>query len=237
MTTYRIRWTSLPRSPYNTIFSFVWHGVLPGYDKPTMESIRTKRKIDPQLLIAIGLMVISAGALSVSFRQAWLMGKQTEILLEQTRSGAWPYLDLQLYKGTSQQGIEKYKIIVENKGLGPAVIEGVKIYYDETPARDWSDFMKKAGVADSLASTMSFENISNSVISEKEEVVVFDISMNPPVMDWLFERADRIEIEICYKSIFGDHWVARRKGFKTDVEERVNTKVDEYRLQGVMFAQ
>ena len=55
-----------------------------------------KKKIDPQLLIAIGVLIASFSALFVSIRQASIMNEQTNILLKQTKSNSWPYLNINL---------------------------------------------------------------------------------------------------------------------------------------------
>ncbi|WP_159099221.1 hypothetical protein [Aquimarina spinulae] len=44
-----------------------------------------KKKFDSQMLLAIAVLIISGAALIVSMRQASIMNKQTDILLEQIK--------------------------------------------------------------------------------------------------------------------------------------------------------
>ena len=67
----------------------------------------SKRKIDPQLLIAIGVMLISLSALVVSIRQSSIMNKQTEVLLQQTKSSAWPHLEVEMGKSMIEGGFSQ----------------------------------------------------------------------------------------------------------------------------------
>ena len=61
------------------------------------------KKIDPNLVIAVGVLISSFAALFVYVRQARIMSEQsnilleqTSILLEQTKASTWPHLSIEL---------------------------------------------------------------------------------------------------------------------------------------------
>jgi hypothetical protein len=185
-----------------------------------------RKRVNPQLIIAIGVLLTSFGALFVSIRQASIMNKQTEILLQQTKSGAWPYLHISLYRGFNMQGeINTYQINVVNKGTGPAIIEGVRVLYDGKTARNWEDFYSLIQVPDSIVRAHTNSLIYNQVISANEQALLIDLSQNKPLMDWVFMHGDKFTIEICYKSVFDEYWKSERKGIKTNLEVANHEKI------------
>lgn len=187
---------------------------------------KKRNKVDSQLLIAIGVMIISLSALFVSIHQADIMNKQTDVLLQQTKASAWPHLEIELDKSESREGVTLFKIHVQNKGTGPAIIEGVRVSYDGDLTQDWGQFFQLAQVPDSIPSRMSNDKLDNSVLSANEDFMFVDLTINEPLMRWIYVRADKIKIDICYKSVFDEHWLISRSGFQTNVEITERQSVD-----------
>ena len=189
------------------------------------------KKIDPNLLIAVGVLFASFGALFVYIRQASIMSEQTKILLEQTKANAWPHLSIELYRGHSAKGLNIYKIEIRNKGTGPAIMEQTRITYDNTHVENWEEFHQRMLVPDSIDISYSNRNISGRVLSSNEGLVLVDWSNsdenshNTSLMEFIYQRADKISIEICYKSIHGDAWTVKREGFRSDLE--INERIRE----------
>jgi len=59
---------------------------------PKKRSNPTKKAylLNPQLVVAVAVVIISLCALFVSFMQARIMNKQYEIMQEQTKAAVWP---------------------------------------------------------------------------------------------------------------------------------------------------
>ncbi len=184
------------------------------------------KKIDPQLIVAIAIMIVSVGALVISARQASIMNKQTDLLLEQTRSSSWPYLDLQFTVNINERGISEYKISVVNKGKGPAIIEGIKVSYNGKATKNWFDLLKTANIPDSINTGFTFDDIFNTVISDKEEITLLDVSSGYNLRNWLYKRADKIKIEICFKSVFDELWLVTKEGFHLNSGQKKVKRVE-----------
>ncbi|MEM7381168.1 MAG: hypothetical protein AAF361_08205, partial [Bacteroidota bacterium] len=118
------------------------------------------RRIDPNLVIAVGVLLASFAALFVYVRQANIMSEQTRILMEQTKANAWPHLSLELYRGYSSDGMSSFKITVSNKGTGPAILEQTQVAFDGTEAESWQEFFEIINIPDSLPVVYSSSNIS-----------------------------------------------------------------------------
>ena len=191
------------------------------------------KKIAPNLIIALGVLLTSFAALFVYVRQTNIMSEQSRILLEQTKSNAWPHLSLDMWVGDRDGKIVTYKFIVQNKGIGPALIESVKISYDGTFVENWDEFYKVLQVPDSISISQGTQNIHARVLAANESMSVIDWSTSEGLNDntelamFIFERGDKIKIDICYKSIHGDAWRVTRNGFRTDLEELVRIQLDE----------
>ncbi|MEL6974193.1 MAG: hypothetical protein AAGL29_02230 [Bacteroidota bacterium] len=203
------------------------------------------KKIDPNLIIALGVLLTSFAALFVYVRQTNIMSEQSRILLEQTKSNAWPHLSLDMWVGDRNGKIVTYKFIVQNKGIGPALIESVKISYDGTYVENWAEFYEALQVPDSIVISQSTHNIHARVLAANESMSVIDWSTSEGINDntdlamFIFDRGDKIKMEICYQSIHGDTWKVTRHGFQSDLEElvRIQLKECENRKEQKLFLQ
>lgn len=181
--------------------------------------------------MAVGVLLVSFIALFISVRQTSIMGEQTRLLVEQNKASAWPYLEIDLNRGFTrdQNGkldITDYKIVITNKGTGPAIVEAVRISYDGESTRNWHDLYKTTGIPDSISSAHSNSSLMNKVIATNEQVKMLTLSNNAGLMNWIFERGDKIVMEICYRSVYDDHWVVRREGFKSNMEMATSDKAE-----------
>ena len=120
-----------------------------------------------------------------------------------------------------------------------AIIEKTIITYDDQAIQSWGEFYKVLQVPDSLGISHSNDNIHQRVLASNEKLELIDWSNHPNssartnLMEYIFKRADKIGIEICYASIHGDKWRVKRLGFQTDLEEIERKKVDDCGLDDV----
>jgi len=138
------------------------------------------QKIDPNLGIAVGVGVLisSFTALFVYVKQTQIMKEQPRILLEQTKANSWPHLPIELWRGDNHYGKPIiYKIIVTNKGIGPAILEKTRIPCDGVFAESWNDFYRILKVPDSIQVTHSNGNIHNRVLASNELKELIDWSI------------------------------------------------------------
>lgn len=194
-----------------------------------------RKKVDGSLLISIGVLIISCSALFISFRQSKAMDAQTEILIQQTKSSAWPYLSINLTRIFENQGISNYTLSIRNEGTGPAIIEGAKISYQGQAAKNWEDLFRVMQLPDTIPLRIINSGIHNEVISNNEStesITLLSLSFNksPKLMSWFYQRAADITVEICYRSVFNDYWHITRKGIKTNLEIIEYKKVNQCKI-------
>ncbi len=189
---------------------------------------KKKKEIDPNLMIAIGVLISSFAALFVYIRQTSIMNEQTKILLEQTKANAWPHLSIELHRGYSRSGLHTYKYVIDNKGTGPAIIEKVVISVDGKAVKNWQEFYTTIQIPDTINVSHSNENIHQRVLSSNQNLTLIDWSNtnNEALIKYIYSQADKIKVQICYKSIHGDIWNIERHGFLTDLEATKRAKVE-----------
>lgn len=186
-----------------------------------------KRETNYATLISFGVFLLGFCALFVSIRQASIMNRQTEILIQQAKASAWPILEIGLSRGFDSLGnITNYLLGVSNKGNGPAIIEAVKLSYKGRSAQKWGDLIELTGIPDSISITYTNDIISNRVLAPGGELLMLDLSFNPLLMRWVFSHADKLEIAICYRSIFDEHWTVTRRGIQSNIEKTVLKSVE-----------
>ena len=193
-----------------------------------------KRKLDINLIIAFGVLLASVGALIVSSRQASIMNKQTQILLEQSKSSAWPSLSLQMGRTMNENELTNYSIIVTNNGTGPAIVEQVILTYDDKPVANWKEFYSTLKVSDSIPLVHTNSLLFNRVIRANEQFNLISWPQKKELRNYIHNKADKLKIEIYYKSVYNDYWKTERLGFKSNLEKNISTKLAHFKKKEII---
>jgi hypothetical protein len=124
---------------------------------------------------------------------------QAKLSRDQAKAAVWPYL----ISGNS--GENGYARIVQNVGLGPAIVGSFEIHVDGTPMHSWRE------VADSLHVPISFKG-SRSTTFRHGLVVPIGANIHlielPDSADILLIRShlSHLRTYICYCSLYDDCW-------------------------------
>jgi hypothetical protein len=173
-------------------------------------------------------LAVSFLALALSAYQAREMSAQTRLMQSQARAGVWPYLSI----GYSIDDVgEKpgYAFEIDNDGVGPARIESVRMTLDGKPVGTWREIFHAFFGDAPVAATYS--KIYGKVLppNTNRETTIEALRLSDIVQAKAFYAAqDRLEMTICYCSVYDDCWIARRSD--PDVE-----RVDRCDTSGVQF--
>lgn len=189
------------------------------------------KKFDSQTIMAIGVLVVSFMALFISVRQTNIMGEQTQLLVEQNKASAWPYLEIGItrgFTGNDETGynMSDYQISVTNKGTGPAIVEGVVVKYNGREAEHWKELYQLMQLPDSITDSHQMSTITNHVFAQNEKLVILQLSTNQELMKWFHDHSENISIQICYRSVYDDHWTVHREKLSGDQHQTETQKVD-----------
>ena len=147
-----------------------------------------------ELIVGCCAILVGLCALFVSIYEA-------KIFKQQQKASVWPYLEFSynIYNpGFSYE--------VQNKGVGPAIIQWVIVKIDGKPISSWRAYAQTILIPDSTKYRISVSSISDRVISPNEKIELFSIKDSHGAR--LARRSnDKVSFKICYKSIFNDYWI------------------------------
>jgi len=155
----------------------------------------TKRRAfwrEPEWVITIVAVVASIGALILGAYTAQLQRRHDS-------ASVWPHLDLGISFTPRTAGMQ-----VSNSGIGPAIVQSVVVSVDGHPLRSWPEAFKI--LINSPATKYSSSSVGERVIRAGETVNWFALPTEilPPDIQ---TRLARIVIEICYASVYDEHWI------------------------------
>ena len=132
---------------------------------------------------------------------------QAKLSREQAKASVWPYL----VQGNS--GNNGYSRIVQNVGLGPAVIRGFEVLVDDKPARNWTDVATRLGIQPSWKGKRSTTLRAGLVVPTGGLIELLNL---PDSTDERMMRGamDHLKTWICYCSLYGDCWENRSDDYE-----------------------
>lgn len=136
---------------------------------------------------AIVAVFIGVLALAVSAYTAYLQRQQV-------RAEVWPNLLVGFHDPNQA-------ISVHNKGVGPAIVDSVRVWVDGKPRRSWAEVLVSLDVP---AEDFMVSTISRSVISPGERVFAISLGNNEAWQRFRAGMAERVQSEICYCSTLGE---------------------------------
>jgi hypothetical protein len=147
---------------------------------------------EPEWVITIVAVVASIGALILGAYTAQLQRRHDS-------ASVWPHLELGILFTPRTAGMQ-----VSNSGVGPAIVQSVIVSVDGHPLRSWPEAFKI--LIDSPATKYSSSSVSDRVIRAGETVNWFALPTDilPPDIQ---TRLARVVIEICYASVYDEHWI------------------------------
>lgn len=155
-------------------------------------------RMDFDRLAAVFAVALSVAAILVSLLEV-------SAARDQQKSSVWPYVDI---KGSySEQGFE---IGLTNKGVGPARLGAVNLLLDGKPVTDLDTVILELVGKENAFSYENYRasNPSFNVISRTESVNLFSVRWEPRTRLLMENWEDRVDINICYCSIYDECWEA-----------------------------
>ena len=164
-----------------------------------------KKGWDLGVVLALIAVLISICTMIISLVETSIMQKQQQSMTESAKASVWPYVTSNLNTKMDNGNIE-FKVTIENKGVGPALINDLKVFYDDEPI-DGSpiDYIKKH-CPDAFPLSFYSNSSSKSVLSPGEVKKVLEVRLKNVDFVEFTEFKSRIEPKYCYSNIYGDSW-------------------------------
>jgi len=154
-------------------------------------------------------------AVLVSLTTLALLIAQTRLMQTQARASVWPHVSIGY--SSNQTG---FAWVVANNGVGPAITHSVQVRVDGKPQRDWAEVLG----ALQINAKVGISQLSGTVLTPAEntsdlyEIMRMQAGESATAMT---EAAmTRVEIELCYCSIYENCWLsglARGKESKREI--------------------
>lgn len=178
-------------------------------------------RFDRSDFIAFIALAISILGTVISMQETAIMNQQHELMAEQKAASAWPYLDNETDIEYQDSTITiSYSIV--NKGIGPAIVGGVKIFYEDQEIEVYSvgQIISQYVPGVAIQQTQSYK-IDNSVLAPNDFKRL--ITLVAERKQEFYNALPRIEkifrVEFCYCSIYGDCWTFPQDGWPQPTQD------------------
>jgi len=150
-----------------------------------------KKKLSPEMITAISAVFIGVCAIGISLYE-------TSLIRQAQKGSVWPALG-----GGYSYSQDGFSYLLENAGVGPAIIEYIIITVDDEPVETWPQFFDNINFS---FSNYLVTQAAGRIISPQSQV---DILVIPPQknIDQFAQEQSRVGVEICYCSVYNDCWL------------------------------
>jgi len=175
-------------------------------------------KWDFSILIAMIAVLISTLSAYISFKESKILMQQQKIALSQQETSAWPYLQNVIANNFRGDTVVIVNYSVENKGIGPAIINDVTYKFDNKEISNWSLGRELVEKYDSLFKIRQLQNAAlNQIVlapGETHNVITVELckkrNSNLNLQAFANEIGELYVLEYCYCSVYGKCWKVNR---------------------------
>lgn len=170
------------------------------------------QRIDRSDILAILALLISFVTMGISIYETRILKEDQQIMRSEQKAAVWPYIE----KDFVIQFLEDksvLKLAVRNKGVGPALIDGIHMFYQDTLISN--DYLGASDFFGNFFKEEALQNFAwgvpgNKVLSPGEEITLIQIEADRYPGDIQKIRGVYgLRVYICYSSIYQDHWVLK----------------------------
>ena len=151
-------------------------------------------------------MIVALSALFIGLITAVISVYSAYVDRQYARSSVWPRLEI--YKSANEKE-KSFSYSVTNNGTGPAIIEHVKVSFDSQFIKKWSDI-------DVLSNNIQSTINSRTLLPEQ---IIDALVYQGDKFYAVFNANTKIEIELCYCSIYQECWTVNRANKPKQVKQ------------------
>jgi hypothetical protein len=151
--------------------------------------------------------IVSASATIIAVIALATAVYQARLSRDQAKASVWPYL----VQGNS--GNNGYSRIVQNVGLGPAMIRGFEVLVDGKPTRNWREAATRLKIHPTWRGSRSTTFRAGLVVPTGGLIELLNL---PDTADDRMIRGvmDHLQTWICFCSLYGDCWENRSDAYE-----------------------
>jgi hypothetical protein len=164
------------------------------------------------VLMAVGVLLLSAGSLYVALHTGHTMEKLVEQNARLVQAQSTPVLQYE-HGNLTDEGERALYFDVMNVGTGPARVVWIKLMHEGRTFRDWRDLVQSLDTSGGDEIVLATAFIAQTMLSAGEErrVLRWTLPETPGAFaQW--ERLNQVRfdttVEACYCSVFEQCWVS-----------------------------
>jgi hypothetical protein len=166
-----------------------------------------------EVFVSLAALITAVAAVVITLEQTKVMREEADLERKNARISVMPSVWLSTYIDTAD-GDAYYKVVLTNKGLGPAVIERFDVSYQGQPVYSWDELARK--MAAQMGSERSFEEdflrstrspVSPGLMLEAGAMaypIQVDEGSDRDGIRLLLLGSQDMGISVCYCSLYGD---------------------------------
>ncbi len=104
-----------------------------------------------EVFVAVAALITAVAAVVMTLEQTELMQEEAELERKNARISVLPSVWVATHIGDTEDSAY-FKVVLDNRGLGPAVMERFDVTYDGEPVYNWDDLARR------IAADIDFEN-------------------------------------------------------------------------------
>ena len=175
-----------------------------------------KRKISRSDITSLLAVIFSIAALVVSVIQARIMADQQTVMVAQQKAAVWPYVEVR--NGLNLADSLVYSVVAENKGVGPAIVQGLSIEIQGNVYDNFDDFSKALtgliGEEGYMVTRFGITQKRKNVYKPGESRVLFEVNIYN--VDGYRDKVGSFNVNLTYCSIYDDCWFKNGKPLPPD---------------------
>lgn len=164
-------------------------------DRPQESGVAPPRVDRGRRWEAFGVIVASL----VGLLALLVSGYTAYIQRQQVRAQVWPHLSI-AYQDQAQ------KLTVFNKGVGPAIVRGVKVTVDGKPQPDWEHALAAMALPHA-DSDYGHSTLATAVLGPGDALAVLVFDEKAKYRHFRTAMSAHGLVDICYCSTLGDCWL------------------------------
>lgn len=160
-------------------------------------------------LLVLGNLLVAAPAMIVSAAIAYFAFEQADATKKMQVTAVWPRVTY-ASSNMDEEGEADITLTLLNKGVGPAIIRGMRVQYRGTSHLDFRSLLEACCTEDSTKLSVGIGTINGEVIRPGESMLFAVLPKVDKNADaWERFNAERFQLKIatCYCSVFDDCWV------------------------------
>ena len=166
-----------------------------------------KKEWDLGVVLALIAVMISICTMIISLVETSIMKKQQQSMTESAKASVWPYITTLMTTGM-ENGEIQFKVVLENKGVGPALMNKMELLYDDNSIEKSLIDVIRIHCPDAIVTNFNTNNTQEMVLSPGETKLIASVKLKEADFINFAQFTEKVNTNYCYSNIYGDKWMS-----------------------------